>query len=197
MEVRMKRLFCVSGFLLAAAGVGFAAPITFTGLLSGANENPMSGSPGTGSAVVTYDAATHMLSVNVLFSGLETGTTASHIHCCVLPDGNAAVATTVPTFAGFPLGVTSGSYMNTLDLSLASSFNPAFVTAQGGTVAGAEAAFATGLEGGMTYLNIHTMSFPAGEVRAFLEPVPEPASAMLALTALAGLWLMRRKRARG
>jgi hypothetical protein len=44
------------------------------------------------------------------------------------------VATTLPTFAGFPLGVTSGTYINTLDLTLASSYNPAFVTANGGSM---------------------------------------------------------------
>ncbi len=126
----MKRLLCISGFLLAVAGVSCAAPITFAGLLSGANENPATSSPGTGSAVVSYDPATHLLFVDVVFSGLESGTTASHIHCCVLPPGNAGVATTTPTFLGFPLGVTSGSYMNTLDLTLASSFNPAFVTSE-------------------------------------------------------------------
>jgi hypothetical protein len=71
--------------------------------------------------------------IDVSFSGLLGTTTASHIHCCTPTplSGTAGVATTTPTFAGFPLGVTSGTYMNTLDLTLASSYNPAFVTANG------------------------------------------------------------------
>lgn len=189
----MKRLLCISAFVLAVAGASSAAPITFTGLLSGANESPATNSPGMGSSVVTYDSATHMLSVDVFFSGLEAGTTASHIHCCVLPNGNATVATTVPTFPDFPLGVTSGSYMNTLDLTLASSFNPAFIASNGGTPASAEAALAAGLDGGMAYLNIHTTAFPGGEVRSFLQATPEPASGMLAVVALTGFWILRRK----
>lgn len=191
----MKRLFCISAFILAVTGAGFGAPITFTGVLSGANENPATGSPGTGNALVTYDSATHMLSVDVTFSGLEAGSTAAHIHCCVLPDGNAAVATTVPTFPGFPLGVTSGTYVNTFDLTLASSFNPAFVTSSGGTNAAAEAALAAGLADGMAYLNIHTTAFPNGEVRGFLQATPEPASGMLVMATLAAFWMIRRKRA--
>ena len=77
------------------------------------------------------------------FSGLTSGTTASHIHCCVasgLP-GNLIVATTTPTFTGFPSGVTSGSYDNTFDLTLASSYNPVFIADEGG-VPQAEAALA-------------------------------------------------------
>jgi hypothetical protein len=193
--MRMKRLLCISAFVLGVTGAGFGAPIIFTGVLSGANENPATGSPGTGNAVVTYDSAIHMLSVDVTFSGLEAGTTASHIHCCVLPDGNAAVATTVPTFPGFPLGVTSGTYVNTFDLMLASSFNPAFVTSSGGTNAAAEAALAAGLADGMAYLNIHTTTFPNGEVRGFLQATPEPTSGMLVMATLAGFWVIRRKRA--
>ena len=55
-------------------------------------------------------------------------------------DESPLVATTTPTFPGFPPGVTSGTYDNTLDTSLASAFNPAFVTDHGGTAAGAETA---------------------------------------------------------
>jgi hypothetical protein len=190
----IRHRLVVFATMLSLAGVTYAAPITFTGLLSGANENPATGSPGTGSTTVIFDPVTDLLTVDVIFSGLEAGTTASHIHCCIPPNGNAIVATTVPTFPGFPLGVTSGTYLDTLDLTLASSFNPAFITANGGTVVLAEAALAAGLESGMAYLNIHTTMFPGGEIRAFLEPVPEPGSAMLVVTALVGFWAMRRKR---
>ncbi len=54
------------------------------------------------------------------------------------------------------------------DLTLASSYNSAFITAHGGTVAQAEADLIAGLLGGQTYLNIHTNLFPGGEIRANL-----------------------------
>jgi hypothetical protein len=189
----MRRMLMLAAVLLVSAAC-FADSITFTALLTGPNEFPSNASPGTGFATVTYDSLTHLLGVDVSFSGLTAGTTASHIHCCTLP--TAGVATTIPTFAGFPLGVTSGTYVNTLDLTFASSFNPAFITANGGTVNSAEAALAAGLFAGVAYLNIHTTNFPAGEIRGFLTPVPEPSTLTLLGSSLVSLWAMRRRRRR-
>ena len=118
--------------------------------------------------VTALIATTIAETVNVSFSGLTSGTTASHIHCCVAPPGNAGVATTTPTFPGFPLGVTAGTYNQTFDMTAATSYNPAFVTANGG-VAAAEAALFAGLQTGQAYLNIHTSMFPGGEIRGFLQ----------------------------
>jgi hypothetical protein len=170
----------------------FAGVITYTAVL-GNFESPPTGSPGTGFARVTVDNILNTMLVDVTFSGLTSGNTAAHIHCCVDQGGNAGVATTTPTFTGFPGGVTAGTYNHLFDLTLATSWNPAFVTANGGTTAGAEAALLAGLANKQTYLNIHTTNFGGGEIRGFLVEAPEPGTFLLAGAALAGFLIRRRK----
>ncbi len=169
----------------------------YEAILTGANESPPNASPATGFAVVDYDDAAHTLIVDFTFSGLLGTTTASHIHAPTLVplSGTAGVATTTPYFAGFPIGVTSGSYSNLLDLTLSSSYNPSFITTYGGTTAGAELELATAMAAGEAYLNIHTQTFPGGEIRGFLVPVPEPSSVALLIPGGVALAATRRKRA--
>jgi hypothetical protein len=137
--------------------------------LSPLNENPPHPeSSATGTGLVTWDTVTNQMTVAVVFSGLTTPNTNAHIHCCVDPPGTAGVATTVPTFTGFPTGTTSGTYFHEFDMSSLTSFNPAFVAAHGGTAASAAADLFAGLQAGRAYLNIHTSMFLGGEMRGFL-----------------------------
>ena len=184
--------------LLTAAGAAQAMPIVYQAALSGAAEQPPNASPGTGLATVAYDPALHTLSVAVSFSGLVGNTTAAHIHCCVDAPGTVGVATTTPTFPGFPAGVTSGTYNQLFDLMLASSFSSSFITASGGGIADAELALANGLGSGRAYFNIHTSLFAGGEIRGFLTaeraPAPEPATLSLLSLGIASLVAARRRR---
>ncbi|MGZ5023147.1 MAG: CHRD domain-containing protein, partial [Chthoniobacterales bacterium] len=118
---------------------------------------------------------TNILSLTVIFAGLVGTTTASHIHAATPTpfSGTAGVATTTPFFAGFPIGVQSGTFSIQLDLTQSSSFNPSYVAANGGTTASATAALITAIQAGESYLNIHTSSFPGGEIRGFLVAAPE------------------------
>jgi hypothetical protein len=172
----MKRyaVLLAVALMMGTYSLANAALIFYTTNLSGANENPPNNSAGTGTATILLDTAAHTLRVVISFTGLSAGTTASHIHCCSVAPANAGVATTTPTFAGFPLGVTLGSYDNVLNLTSASSWNPAFITANGGTTAGAEAALVAGLAASQAYLNIHSSLFPGGEIRGFLALAPAP-----------------------
>jgi hypothetical protein len=102
----MKQWGCVFALLVLLAVSSQAATLTFIAAgpeapgLSPLNENPPHPtSSATGTGLVTWDTATTMMTVNVVFSGLTTPSTAAHIHCCTTtPGGNAGVATTVRFF---------------------------------------------------------------------------------------------------
>ena len=202
----MKALTIIIVFgtlLLVSPSPSPANPLTFTALLNGPSENPPNASPGTGFATAVLDTTLHTLAVSATFNNLLGVTTAAHIHCCTAPPGNIGVATQVPTFLGFPLGVTSGTYVspifNTHDLT---TYNPSFINNfGGGTATGAEAALLAGLQAGNAYFNIHTATsdptkFPGGEIRGFLvQSVPESGTLGLMLIGLGALgltaWIFR------
>src|SRR6267142_5061686 len=152
--------------LMLPVPAAYAIPVTFVGNLAGANEVPPIASLGTGLATVVLDPTAQTIQVNATFSGLTSNDVAAHIHCCMPLGTNAGVATTVPAFPGFPLGVTSGVYSSVVfDLTQPTIYNPVFVTLQGG-LPQAEAALINGIENGLAYFNVHTVNFPGGEIRA-------------------------------
>lgn len=196
----LSRVTC----LLSTVGmlVGLSADATvlkFTASLDGLTEFPPNASPGTGAADLYWDTDAATMTLDVAFSGLLGTTTAAHIHGpTASPDtGTAGVATQTPFFVGFPIGVTSGTYAHTFDLTDPATYNGSFLTgAGGGTPAGAAAALLAALQADKAYLNIHTSAFGGGEIRGFLHEVAVPdgsSTAPLLVVACLGLWGLRRR----
>jgi hypothetical protein len=137
---------------------------------------------GTGTGTVDYDDVAHLLTLQASWSGLTGTTTASHIHAPTTTPfviGGGGVVITPGTLPSFPAGVTSGSYSMTLDLTSSSTYPAAYITANGGTTAGAEAAITTAFAQGRAYWNIHSSFAGGGEISGFLTAVPEPSSLAL------------------
>ncbi len=114
-----------------------------TATLNGAQEVPPTTSTATGSGTFTIDTAANTLSFNISFTGLSGAPTDAHIHGPAPPGANANIL-----FSLTPLGLTSP------------------IT---GTWNYPEASEADILAGN-TYVNIHTLLFPGGEIRGQILP---------------------------
>ena len=200
----MKWSLSATAAAAAIALAAFAAPASaaitvYTATLTGPAESPPVASPGYGLSIVTVDDSAFTMRVQTVFTGLLGTTSAAHIHCCTaVPfSGTAGVATPTPTLPGFPSGVTTGFYDNTFDMTMASSYNAAFINNNGGTPQAAFATLMAGMFNGQAYLNIHTTFAPGGEIRGFYTPnvpIPEPGTYALMLSGLAAVGFVARKR---
>jgi len=150
----------VATFVAGAASAGI---IVFNFGLDGLQEVPPTPSPGTGMATVTVDPDTLFVDITGSYAGLLAPVTAAHLHGLAPPGANAGVI-----FGLMHTGGTTGTFMGSGFIS---------------------AAQMTGLLNGHTYINVHTSSFPGGEIRGQVVPAP----AGLLLLAAAPLVARRRR----
>jgi hypothetical protein len=165
-------------FLGTVAAFNFASPASALGThtlfanLSGSQEVPANGSLGQGLCTVTMDDVTGAVSVTGNYSGLSTSATLAHIHGLAPPGSNAGIIVSLT-----PSGGTSGT------VSGSGSLTPAQVT---------------GMLAGNTYVNIHTTSLPAGEIRGQITTavpsMPWSYVAGFTMLALAGCAFVLRRR---
>lgn len=83
MGMILSRRAAMFGAVMASmcvVGVAHAATQSFTVKLSGANQVPPLKSPGTGTATITYDPATRVVTWSISYSGVSSPVTMAHFH---------------------------------------------------------------------------------------------------------------------
>ncbi len=111
-----------------------------------ANAGAGTGSPGTGSAAMTYDDVSGLFAWDIAWGGLQGVETVMHFHGPAGPGANAGVQVDFGNISG----IASPSIGSTV------------INAQQGN----------DLLAGLWYINIHTTLFPGGEIRGQVVPSP-------------------------
>jgi len=135
------------------------ASFDFSASLSGANEVPPVSSDGTGLATFSLNESQTALEYNLITYGLE-GTTMAHIHI-----GPAGVNGPVGVFLFGPEanGVTRDGVL------AQGTITEADLMAVAGVFDGTMATLIDLLRAGTAYANVHTLAYPAGEIRGQVE----------------------------
>ena len=135
-----RKSLVVASFAVMFAGAASAATVKFQATLSPTAEVPPTKSTGSGEATASLDTATHELTYDVTFKGLEGDATAAHIHGPAEAGKNAGLAVPLGSAPKSPI---HGSAKLTPEQE-------------------------KDLTAGMLYVNVHTKDNPGGAIRGQL-----------------------------
>ncbi len=127
------------------AGAVRAEATSFKVPLTGAQSVPAVDTTGSGTAELTYDPTTRIVTWNITYSGLSSPTTMAHFHGPAKQGQNAPVVIWLSTQGKLPTNPMTGTA--TLTPDQAKQFSA-----------------------GEWYVNVHTQSHPAGEIRGQVIP---------------------------
>ncbi|TCG04836.1 CHRD domain-containing protein [Paraburkholderia steynii] len=145
--ISRRALMAFGGLALAVTlSLAQAAPVSFEVPLTGAQQVPPVQTPGTGSARLTYDPGTRVVTWNISFSGLSSQATMAHFHGPAPAGKNAGVKVWLSQ---------KGSMEMTSPLSGQATLSPDD---------------ARMFEAGDMYINVHTKNNPNGEIRGQVVP---------------------------
>ena len=149
---------------MVPSGAG-AAVIPLAASLDGLQEVPPVATPATGSATLTFDTTTKLLSWNITYQDLIGTITAAHFHGPAAPGVGAGVTVGI---GALPSPMIGSATLNATQESE--------------------------LLAGLWYINIHSTFKPGGEIRGQVVVVPEPGTLLMLAAGLAGLGVVSRRR---
>lgn len=127
------------------------AATLFSANLTSSQQVPPNSSTATGFGTVLLNDAQNMIAVNFTYTGLTTQVTVGHIH------GPAPLGVNAPVLFDFTSALPPASTSGTIAEQMF-SINPTQVN---------------NLRGGLLYFNLHSTTFPGGEIRGQIAAVPE------------------------
>jgi hypothetical protein len=157
---RVVVMLAVTVFLGAIAGAAQAQTVRFTATLSGADETPGVLTGAFGNASVRLDMATQTVSWSIDVFNLPSGLTNAHFHV-----GGPDIAG--PTVVNIPFTANVSN-----DFNLSGSATAANLNARGDQGIRSWDDFLQALQGGQTYINVHSAVHGGGEIRGQVTRVP-------------------------
>ena len=147
-------------FVLLVSAQAQAQTVNFTATLSGGSENPGVVTGSVGTATVSLNAATQVVTYRIDVYNMPVGTTASHFHV-------GAVGVNGPVVVNFTVAAGISN-----DFVISGTASATDLTARAAQGINSWDDFVQALLLGNIYINVHSSNNPGGEIRGQVLRVP-------------------------